>query len=166
MEHSPSQSSNFFPKLRIKKLSDNAFIPVKGSEHAAGYDLFAIEETVVPARGKILVSTGIAMAIPIGNYGRVAPRSGLAAKNFIDVGAGVIDADYRGEVKVLLFNFAETEFKVNAGDRIAQLIIEKYTRTEIEECDDLDATVRGDGGFGSTGVKLESNEDKRRPVDE
>ena len=98
------------------------------------------------------------MAIPVGNYGRVAPRSGLACKNFIDVGAGVVDSDYRGEVKVLLFNFGEQEFKVNPGDRIAQLIIEKYTRTEIEEvADDLDNTVRGAGGFGSTGVKLNSN---------
>ena len=95
------------------------------------------------------------MAIPHGNYGRIAPRSGLAAKNFIDIGAGVIDSDYRGEVKVLLFNFNTTPFTVNVGDRIAQLIIEKYTRTTIEEVEDLDATVRGEGGFGSTGVELQ-----------
>ncbi len=95
------------------------------------------------------------MAIPIGNYGRIAPRSGLAAKNFIDVGAGVIDSDYRGEVKVLLFNFSTTDFKINVGDRIAQLIIEKYTRTDIEEVTegDLDSTERWAGGFGSTGVQ-------------
>ena len=99
------------------------------------------------------------MAIPIGNYGRVAPRSGLAVKNFIDVGAGVIDADYRGEVKVLLFNFSDSDFKVSPGDRIAQLIIEKYTRTEIEEVDDLDTTVRGEGGFGSTGFKFGDNKE-------
>jgi dUTP pyrophosphatase len=92
---------------------------MKGSEHAAGYDLFSIDELVIPSKGKQLISTGIAMAIPIGNYGRVAPRSGLACKNFIDVGAGVVDADYRGEVKVLLFNFGDQEFKVNVGDRIA-----------------------------------------------
>ena len=148
------ESGGFFPKLKIKKLNPIAFMPLKGSEHAAGYDLFSIEETRIPPRDKKLISTGISMAIPVGNYGRVAPRSGLAVKNFIDVGAGVIDADYRGEVKVLLFNLSENEFKVNVGDRIAQLIIEKYTRTELEEVDDLDATVRGDGGFGSTGVKL------------
>jgi dUTP pyrophosphatase len=95
------------------------------------------------------------MAIPTGNYGRIAPRSGLAAKNFIDVGAGVIDSDYRGEVKVLLFNFSDVEFVVNPGDRIAQLIVEKYTRTEIEDVveGDLDSTERGAGGFGSTGVQ-------------
>ena len=109
----------FFPKLRIKKLRDDAYIPVKGSEYAAGYDLMSVEESVVPAKEKALISTGIAMAIPIGNYGRIAPRSGLAAKNFIDVGAGVIDSDYRGEVKVLLFNFSNTDFKINKGDRVA-----------------------------------------------
>ncbi len=127
------ESSNFFPKLRIKKLHPSAQLPVKGSEHAAGYDLMSVEDSIVPSRGKVLIATGLSMAIPIGNYGRIAPRSGLAAKNFIDVGAGVIDADYRGEVKVLLFNFGETDFKIKQGDRIAQLIIEKYTRTEIEE---------------------------------
>ena len=105
-----SHTPSFFPKLRIKKLIPKAHLPVKGSEHAAGYDLFSSEDIVVKANGKALISTGIAMAIPVGNYGRVAPRSGLAVKNFIDVGAGVVDADYRGEVKVLLFNFAETDF--------------------------------------------------------
>ena len=157
-----SSQQGFFPKLKIKKLNPKAFLPVKGSEHAAGYDLFSIDDTMVPAKGKLLISTGIAMAIPIGNYGRVAPRSGLAVKNFIDVGAGVIDADYRGEVKVLLFNLGSNDFKVNVGDRIAQLIIEKYTRTDIEEVQDLDATVRGDGGFGSTGVKLNKETESKK----
>jgi len=124
-------------------------------------------EVVVPAKGKALIPTGLAMAIPIGNYGRIAPRSGLAAKNFIDVGAGVIDADYRGEVKVLLFNFGEADFKVQPGDRVAQLIIEKYTRTEIEEVADgadLESTERGEGGFGSTGVQgaVLTKESKKR----
>lgn len=95
------------PALRIKKLNPKAYIPTKGSDHAAGYDLYSIEDLIVPKGEKKLVSTGIAMQIPIGNYGRIAPRSGLAAKNFIDIGAGVIDADYRGEVKVLLFNFSK-----------------------------------------------------------
>ena len=158
---------NFFPKLKIKKLNDKAHLPVKGSEHAAGYDLMSTEEVAVPAKGKALIPTGLAMAIPIGNYGRIAPRSGLAAKNFIDVGAGVIDSDYRGEVKVLLFNFGEADFKVQPGDRVAQLIIEKYTRTEIEEVTDgadLDSTERGEGGFGSTGVQggVPSAQSKKR----
>ena len=89
-------------------------MPKAGSLHAAGYDLHALEAKVIPARGKALVPTGLAMAIPIGNYGRIAPRSGLAAKHMIDTGAGVIDADYRGEVKVLLFNLGDTDFEVKA----------------------------------------------------
>jgi dUTP pyrophosphatase len=103
----------------VKKLVEKARLPIIGSIHAAGYDLHSIEDTVVPAKGKALVGTGLAFGIPEGNYGRIAPRSGLAAKNFIDVGAGVIDSDYRGEVKVLLFNFSDVEFKVAEGDRIA-----------------------------------------------
>ena len=141
------------PLLQVKRLVDKAIIPVKGSIHAAGYDLHALESGVVPAHNKALVGTGLAFVIPEGNYGRIAPRSGLAAKNFIDVGAGVIDSDYRGEVKVLLFNHSNDDFKYNEGDRVAQMIIEKYTITNIQEVDELDATLRGEGGFGSTGVK-------------
>ena len=91
------------------------------------------------------------MAIPHGNYGRVAPRSGLAVKKHIDVGAGVVDSDYRGEVFVLLFNFGKEDFEVKIGERIAQLIIEKVVSTQIVEVEDLDNTDRGEGGFGSTG---------------
>ena len=157
------------PVLQIKKLNPAALLPKKGSEFAAGYDLHALTKTVVPAGGKALVSTGIAMAIPLGNYGRIAPRSGLAAKHMIDVGAGVIDADYRGEVKVLLFNFGQADFEVNEHDRIAQLIIEKYTMTSMVEVETLDETVRGDGGFGSTGVegdKVENLNLKRQKLSE
>lgn len=87
------------------RVDENAKIPVYSSSHAAGMDLFACENATVPARGKALVNIGLKTAIPSGYYGRIAPRSGLALKNFIDVGAGVIDEDYRGELKVLLFNF-------------------------------------------------------------
>lgn len=86
------------------------------------------------------------------NFRMTAPRSGLAWKHSIDVGAGVIDADYRGPVGVILFNHSDVDFEVKAGDRIAQLIIEKIVTPEVEEVDDLDATERGSGGFGSTGV--------------
>ena len=115
--------------------------------------MYAYEGVTVPARGKALVSTAISMAIPIGNYGRIAPRSGLAAKHMIDVGAGVIDSDYRGEVKVLLFNLSDTDFTVEKNDRVAQMIIEKYTPTELVEVEELDSTMHGVSGFGSTGVK-------------
>ncbi|KAK1972754.1 dUTP diphosphatase [Colletotrichum sublineola] len=142
------------PPLQVKKLSDKARLPTRGSLFAAGYDLYAAKATTIPARGKALVSTDIAISVPAGTYGRIAPRSGLAAKNFIDTGAGVIDADYRGEVKVLLFNHADTDFEVAEGDRVAQLVVERIFTPEIVEVAELEESVRGAGGFGSTGVAL------------
>ncbi|KAL0781502.1 hypothetical protein CaCOL14_002838 [Colletotrichum acutatum] len=142
------------PPLQIKKLSDKARLPTRGSLFAAGYDLYAAKVTTIPARGKAMVDTDIAISVPAGTYGRVAPRSGLASKNFIDTGAGVIDADYRGQVKVLLFNHADTDFEVAEGDRIAQLIIERIFTPEVVEVVELEESVRGAGGFGSTGVSL------------
>ena len=97
----------------------------------------------------------------MGNYGRIAPRSGLAVRNAIHVGAGVVDADYRGEVKVLLFNHSDEAFEVKEGDRIAQMIIEKYTMTALEEVQDLSETERGAGGFGSTGVSQKIGEGEK-----
>lgn len=91
------------------------------------------------------------MAVCEGCYGRIAPRSGLAVKSFIDTGAGVIDADYRGEVKVLLFNHAEADFEVKEGERVAQLVLERIYTPEIQVVEELEASVRGAGGFGSTG---------------
>uniref|UniRef100_A0A5B6ZE11 Deoxyuridine 5'-triphosphate nucleotidohydrolase n=1 Tax=Davidia involucrata TaxID=16924 RepID=A0A5B6ZE11_DAVIN len=140
------------PLLRVKKLSEKAVLPARASPLSAGYDLSSAFETKVPARGKALVPTDLSIAIPEGTYARIAPRSGLAWKHSIDVGAGVIDADYRGPVGVILFNHSEIDFEVNVGDRIAQLIIEKIMTPDVTEVDDLDSTVRGVGGFGSTGV--------------
>jgi dUTP pyrophosphatase len=137
--------------LKIKKLNPDAKVPKRGSERAASYDISSVEEAEIPPKGKYLFSTGLSMAIPTGHYGRVAPRSGLAVKHFIDVGAGVIDEDYRGELKVLLFNFGEEAYKVSKGDRIAQLILEKISTPEVVEVESLDETERGQGGFGSTG---------------
>ncbi|KAM3158971.1 Deoxyuridine 5'-triphosphate<br_nucleotidohydrolase [Botrytis cinerea] len=122
-----------------------------GSAFAAGYDIYAAKETVVPAKGKVLVDTDISMAVPDGTYGRIAPRSGLASKHMIDTGAGVIDADYRGQVKVLLFNHGEKDFEVKEGDRVAQLILERIYTPEVTEVLVLEESVRGEGGFGSTG---------------
>ncbi|TAQ84836.1 hypothetical protein B7494_g6840 [Chlorociboria aeruginascens] len=139
------------PALLIKKLSDKARLPTRGSAFAAGYDLYAARETVVPARGKALVETDLSMAVPGGTYGRIAPRSGLASKHMIDTGAGVIDADYRGQVKVLLFNHGERDFEVKEGDRIAQLVLERIVTPEVLEVQELEESVRGVGGFGSTG---------------
>ncbi|KAG7189126.1 hypothetical protein KM043_008694 [Ampulex compressa] len=124
---------------------------MRGSNKAAGYDLKSAYEYVVPAQGKQLVATDLQVEVPTGTYGRIAPRSGLAWKNHIDVGAGVIDADYRGNVKVVLFNHSNEDFKVSPGDRVAQLICEKISYPELQEVDNLNDTDRGEGGFGSTG---------------
>ncbi|XP_016506765.1 deoxyuridine 5'-triphosphate nucleotidohydrolase [Nicotiana tabacum] len=140
------------PFFRVKKLSENAVLPSRASPLSAGYDLSSAAETKVPARGKALIPTDLSIAVPQGAYARIAPRSGLAWKHSIDVGAGVIDADYRGPVGVVLFNHSDADFEVKAGDRIAQLIIQKIVTPDVEEVDDLDSTVRGSGGFGSTGV--------------
>ena len=93
--------------------------------------------------------------MPNGCYGRIAPRSGLTLKKFIDVGAGVVDEDYRGELGVILFNFGEEDFKINMGDKIAQLIFEKIKTPAIVETDSLEETGRGNKGFGSTGINSE-----------
>ena len=147
-----------FGHLYVKKLRNTAAIPRRGTENAAGYDIASAEEIVVPAKGKIVVKTGISIAVPDGCYGRLAPRSGLAVKKYIDVGAGVIDADYRGEIGVVLFNHFDEDFQVKQGDRIAQLILEKIDTPLVKETADLPSTVRGTKGFGSTGI---SNEEKK-----
>jgi dUTP pyrophosphatase len=127
----PSMSTMSFepapPALQVKLLSSSAKTPTRGSPHAAGYDLYAAKEATVPRRGKVLVDLDISIAVPAGTYGRIAPRSGLASKHSIDTGAGVIDADYRGPVKVLLFNFSDEDFIVAVGERVAQLIVERVS---------------------------------------
>ena len=138
--------------LKVKKLSDKAQLPKKGSALAAGFDLCSSSDIIVEAGGKAMVPTDLSIAVPSGTYGRIAPRSGLAVKNFIDVGAGVIDEDYRGPVNVVLFNFSKVDFVIKQGDRIAQLVLEKIAQAEVLECENLDETERGEGGFGSTGI--------------
>lgn len=113
---------------------------------------YSAYDYTIPAHGKQVAMTDIQIELPKGCYGRVAPRSGLAAKNFIDVGAGVIDEDYRGNVGVVLFNHADVTFEVKKGDRIAQLICEQIFYPQIVEMQELCETSRGAGGFGSTGT--------------
>lgn len=136
----------------IKLLVPEAIAPARGSDGAAGYDLSSVVDIVVPALGRVAVATGLAMRVPDGTYGRVAPRSGLAYKYGIDVLAGVIDKDFRGEVKVILFNTSERDYIVKKGDRVAQLVLEKISTPEVAIVDDLEDTLRGVGGFGSTGI--------------
>ena len=135
----------------IKKLVPEAIVPTRGSDGAAGYDLASVVDITVPALGRVAVATGLAMRVPSGTYGRIAPRSGLAYKYGIDVLAGVVDEDYRNEVLVILYNTSDCDYIIKKGDRIAQLVLEKISTPEVEIVDDLDKTSRT-GGFGSTGV--------------
>lgn len=141
--------------MEVKLLSSLAKLPRRGSPGAAGFDLSSTEHVRIHPGCRALISTGIAIRIlKHGIYGRIAPRSGLSVKNGINVGAGVIDADYRGEIKVLLFNNSiDHPFEILPGDRIAQLICEKYEMLDIFQVSEInDTTERGEGGFGSTGT--------------
>jgi len=136
--------------MLVKLLTENARVPAIQSKGAAGYDIYSDQKLLLFPSERKLVSTGISLNIPNSYYGRIAPRSSLAVKG-IDVGAGVVDSDYRGEVKVLLINNSKDMFEIKHGDRIAQLILEKIAHCEIQVVDNLDETERGEGGFGSTG---------------
>lgn len=142
----------YITMFKVVRTSPLAKLPTRATSGAAGYDLSSIIDIVIPAHGKALVNTGLQISVPAGTYGRIAPRSGLAAKHFIDVGAGVIDACYTGEVLVLLFNHGDEDFNVSIGDRIAQLILESIVCPEVTEITKLVSTDRGAGGFGSTGM--------------
>tara|TARA_B100001741_G_scaffold165345_1_gene136603 strand:+ start:38 stop:460 length:423 start_codon:yes stop_codon:yes gene_type:complete len=136
--------------MRIKKLSESAVVPTKGDEFAAGYDLYCSETCILPAWSRCLVKTDIAMEIPKGFYGRIASRSGLGVKGF-DIGAGVIDSSYRGEIKVVMINATKNDSTVEQGTRCAQIVFEKHYDFEFIESDNLSETTRGEGGFASTG---------------
>jgi dUTP pyrophosphatase len=136
--------------LRFKQLDSRAVLPQRGSALAAGLDLCAIEDVEVQPKQRALARTGLAVAIPPGFYGRVAPRSGLAVKQGLDVLAGVIDSDYRGEICCVLYNTGDELITLPAGSRICQLILEQIITPEAAWVNDLDATARGVGGFGST----------------
>jgi len=139
--------------LDILKLSETAKIPTRSTDLAAGADLYASEETEISPGSHGLVKTGIAIQFPSGMYARIAPRSGLALKNGIAVGAGVIDQDYTGPIGVILFNHGKDTFKVQTGDRVAQLILESIALLPLREVQKLSETKRGNQGFGSTGTR-------------
>jgi len=154
-------------QVKFKKLNNLAIVPTRQKTGDAGYDLYSIEDLKIKPLSRALVSTGLSIEIPEGYYARIAPRSGLAVKNGIDVLAGVVDSSYRGEIKVVLMNLSidlasmmgltpsiagsTFDFKIKAGDRIGQLIIEKYHAVEWQEVEELSSSDRK-GGFGSTGV--------------
>lgn len=137
--------------LLVKKLSPDAILPIRKTEEAAGYDISSSESVMIEANSWKLVSTGISFTVPKGTYGQLAPRSGLSCKG-ISVGAGVIDRDYTGHVKVLLHNHNDIPFEIKSHDRIAQLIIKHIACPEVKEVNDLEDTSRGGNGFGSTGL--------------
>ena len=153
--------------VKFVKLNNLAIVPSRQKTGDAGYDLYATESVKIKPMSRALVSTGLSIEVPQGYYARIAPRSGLAVKNGIDVLAGVVDSSYRGEVKVVLMNLnidlasmmgltpniagSTFDFNIKAGDRIAQLIIEKYHAVDWQEATQLSSSART-GGFGSTGV--------------
>lgn len=141
-------------KVLFKRLRPDAELPAYARPGDAGMDLRSVEDAVVPRGGRALVKTGLAMQLPFGYEAQVRPRSGLALKHGVTVlnTPGTIDSGYRGEVGVILANFGDADFPVAKGDRIAQLVIAPVTQAEVEESEVIDATDRGTGGFGSTGV--------------
>ena len=143
-------------QIQIKKLRADAVVPQYQTEHSAGMDVCAaldVPITLAPMQRQI-VPCGFSMAIPEGYEVQVRARSGLAAKNGIGLvnGVGTIDADYRGELGVIVINYSDTDFVINPGDRIAQIVVAKYERTTWQEVEELGETARGSGGFGSTGT--------------
>jgi dUTP pyrophosphatase len=141
--------------LCFEKMHPEAIIPKKEHEDDAGYDIYAFDSIHISPMGQALISTQVKMHMPPGVYGRIASRSGLSAKSGIEVGAGVIDRGYRGDIKVLLRNFSDKVYSVSKGDKIAQLILTPYLSVPVKEVPSLNDifgnTARGINGFGSTG---------------
>lgn len=144
--------------IKIKLLNEDAKVPQRGSEFSVGYDLQTCEEYILEPHSHKLLSTGIALEFLLDNfkegemmYARIAPRSGLSSKKKTHVGAGVIDPDYRGEIKVLIFNFSDEHIHIQKGDKVAQIIFEKCGLPKLMLVDELNKTERGENGFGSTG---------------
>ena len=138
-------------QFQVKLNYEDAMVPTRGSAEAAGYDLYSYEEGRLMPHSTRLFDTGISFKVPLGTYGRIAPRSGLSKKGIL-VNAGVIDRDYRGPVKVMLHNLSNEMYVVKENDRIAQVILEKIKTPEVELVENLGETLRGEGGFGSTGI--------------
>lgn len=144
-------------KVKIKKINENAIIPTYGTEYSAGADLYNLpsESVTVEPHTTVLIHTGLSMEIPEGYAGLIFARSGLATKRGLAPAnkVGVIDADYRGEIMVALHNHSDKPAVIEAGERVAQLAIMPFLKADFEVADELSDTVRGEGGFGSTGTK-------------
>ncbi|MEI7669191.1 MAG: dUTP diphosphatase [Pseudomonadota bacterium] len=151
------------PEIKIKKLENYQDLPLPeyATKHSAGLDLLAaISEDIIIAKGnRKLIPAGIAIALPDGYEAQIRPRSGLALKNGVTLlnSPGTIDADYRGEIGVILINHGQEDFTVTRGMRIAQMVIQKYEKAEWDLVENLEATERGEGGFGSTGTLVKKS---------
>lgn len=141
-------------KIKIQKIHPNALIPKYQTEGSSGFDLHAVEEVMIKPHSVGLVKIGICLSLEVGYELQVRTRSGLALNHQVMVlnSPGTVDNDYRGEIKVILANLSDKDFKVQVGDRIAQGVVQKTYKAEFIECERLDETSRGSGGFGSTGV--------------
>ena len=143
-------------KVNIKSLNENAVLPKRMSEHAAGYDLFSANKETIGLRKKTLelIPTGLAISLPEGYEAQIRPRSGLAVKNKLGIlnSPGTIDADYRGEIKIIIYNFGDEDFLIEPNTRIAQMVINKHEVADFHLVEDLDQTERGSGGFGHTKI--------------
>ena len=137
--------------LLVKKLYDDAVLPVRKTEESAGYDISSYRDYSIPANSWQLIETGLSFTVPKGTYGQLSSRSGLSMKGTI-VGAGIIDRDYTGHVQVLLFNLSSTVLDIKKNDRVAQLVIKHISTPEVKLVQSLEDTLRGTDGFGSTGV--------------
>lgn len=148
-------TDNSISSVKIRRLDRDLPLPRRAHRGDAGADLYSAETVTIEPGERVLVGTGIALALPLGTVGLIHPRSGRANKEGLSIvnTPGTVDADYRGEIKVCLINLdPRTPIQINRGERIAQLVIQKVELLDFEEVDELDVTVRGEGGYGSTGV--------------
>ena len=141
-------------QLLVQILGQNGKVPTRGTEFAAGYDLYSAEEITLKVKTRQAVSTVIAILVPSGTYARIAPISVLALKHSIDIGAGIVDEDYCGPIKVILIIHSKDDFVVEVGDRIAQLVLECIVTLDTEMVNSLPESTRGDKGFGRTGISV------------
>ena len=143
--------------LKVKRHSATAKLPTRATCGSAGYDLYAAYPTIIPANGNAMIASELSLSLPVGYYGRIAPRSGLSSKHSLDVGAGVIDPDFTGKVFVLMFNHGHLDYAVSAGDRVAQLLLERYITPEVEEVELLPTVeeARGAPAYSSLAAVLQ-----------
>ena len=139
--------------IKIKKIHPDAIIPRYAHEGDAGMDIFSAENIIIKPNERIACKTGISMHIPENHVGLIWDKSGIALKNGVTTLGGVIDSGYRGELQIVMINLSKENYNIKEGNKIAQMLIQKIENPKIQEVEELDETSRGDGGFGSTGLR-------------